>query len=129
MYLYAWKQGLKTTYYLRSRPATRIAKAASSTHAPRRRPAAPTPDPRRRQVACSLENPEILRGLPVSTQSNRRAHAARPGICLTLRPMRYPSFYEMYRAAIKNTWTVEEVDFSTDVGDLAQAHDRRPSAT
>lgn len=27
MYFYAWKQGLKTTYYLRSRPATRIAKA------------------------------------------------------------------------------------------------------
>ena len=26
MYMYAWKQGLKTTYYLRSRPATRIAK-------------------------------------------------------------------------------------------------------
>jgi ribonucleoside-diphosphate reductase alpha chain len=25
MYMYAWKQGLKTTYYLRSRPATRIA--------------------------------------------------------------------------------------------------------
>ncbi len=25
MYLYAWKAGLKTTYYLRSRPATRIA--------------------------------------------------------------------------------------------------------
>ena len=32
--------------------------------------------------------------------------------------MRYPAFYEMYRAAIKNTWTVEEVDFSTDVADL-----------
>lgn len=41
-----------------------------------------------------------------------------PGLCLTLRPMAYPSFFEMYRAAIKNTWTVEEVDFSTDVGDL-----------
>jgi ribonucleoside-diphosphate reductase beta chain len=41
-----------------------------------------------------------------------------PGMCLTLRPMRYPAFYEMYRAAIKNTWTVEEVDFSTDVADL-----------
>src|SRR6187402_1074770 len=41
-----------------------------------------------------------------------------PGMSLTLRPMRYPAFYEMYRAAIKNTWTVEEVDFSTDVGDL-----------
>ncbi len=26
MYMYAWKQGLKTTYYLRSRPATKIAK-------------------------------------------------------------------------------------------------------
>lgn len=42
-----------------------------------------------------------------------------PGMSLTLRPMRYPEFYEMYRAAIKNTWTVEEVDFSTDVGDLS----------
>ncbi len=26
----------------------------------------------------------------------------------------------MYRAAIKNTWTVEEVDFATDVGDLSK---------
>lgn len=32
--------------------------------------------------------------------------------------MKYPDFYEMYRNAIKNTWTVEEVDFSTDVTDL-----------
>ncbi len=37
---------------------------------------------------------------------------------LTLRPMKYPQFYEMFRAAIKNTWTVDEVDFSTDVADL-----------
>ena len=41
-----------------------------------------------------------------------------PGMDLTLRPMRYPVFYEMYRDAIKNTWTVEEVDFSTDLVDL-----------
>src|SRR5687767_12231805 len=41
-----------------------------------------------------------------------------PGHSLTLRPMRYPAFYEMYRAAIKNTWTVDEVDFSTDLADL-----------
>ena len=41
-----------------------------------------------------------------------------PGFELTLRPMRYPAFYEMYRNAIKNTWTVEEVDFSMDTGDL-----------
>ena len=41
-----------------------------------------------------------------------------PGFELTLRPMRYPQFYEMYRNAIRNTWTVEEVDFSGDVNDL-----------
>jgi ribonucleoside-diphosphate reductase beta chain len=49
----------------------------------------------------------------------RPARLLDPGLCLTLRPMAYPTFFEMYRAAIKNTWTVEEVDFSTDVGDLA----------
>jgi ribonucleoside-diphosphate reductase beta chain len=42
-----------------------------------------------------------------------------PGLCLTLRPMSYPVFFEMYRSAIRNTWTVEEVDFSTDTRDLA----------
>jgi ribonucleoside-diphosphate reductase beta chain len=41
-----------------------------------------------------------------------------PGLCLTLRPMVYPEFFEMYKGAVKNTWTVDEVDFSTDVGDL-----------
>lgn len=41
-----------------------------------------------------------------------------PGLNLTLRPMKYPSFYEMYRDAIKNTWTVEEVDLGSDVSDL-----------
>ena len=44
MYMYAWKQGLKTTYYLRSRPATRIAQATV---------AAPP-----QALACALENPE-----------------------------------------------------------------------
>lgn len=43
-----------------------------------------------------------------------------PGFDLTLRPMRYPQFYEMYRAAIKNTWTVEEIDFQIDLGHLNQ---------
>lgn len=45
MYMYAWKQGLKTTYYLRSRPATGIAKTTVSQ----------TPE---QTIACSLENPE-----------------------------------------------------------------------
>ena len=56
MYIYAWKRGLKTTYYLRSRPATRIAKATVETA----RGAAPPTGRRSRhgRRACSLENPE-----------------------------------------------------------------------
>lgn len=41
-----------------------------------------------------------------------------PGFNLTLRPMRYPVFYDMYKDGIKNNWTVDEVDFSSDVSDL-----------
>ena len=55
MYFYAWKKGLKTTYYLRSRPATRIAK---TTDGAGDRRAARTSTPTPRAVACSLENPE-----------------------------------------------------------------------
>ncbi|MCG5220021.1 ribonucleotide-diphosphate reductase subunit beta [Streptosporangium sp. KLBMP 9127] len=47
-----------------------------------------------------------------------------PGMDLTLRPMRYPDFYERYRAAIRNTWTVEEVDLNSDLADLAKMTDR-----
>ncbi|MEV4514404.1 ribonucleotide-diphosphate reductase subunit beta [Dactylosporangium sp. NPDC049525] len=39
---------------------------------------------------------------------------------LTLRPMRYPQFFDRFRDAIKNTWTVEEVDLHTDLTDLAK---------
>jgi ribonucleoside-diphosphate reductase alpha chain len=53
MYAYAWKSGLKTTYYLRSRPATRIARAAQAQTPI---PVQATPD--EDAVACSLENPE-----------------------------------------------------------------------
>ncbi|MGY0232997.1 ribonucleoside-diphosphate reductase subunit alpha [Longispora urticae] len=51
MYAYAWRAGLKTTYYLRSRPATRIAQTTVSS--------VPTIGPDADAVACSLENPEI----------------------------------------------------------------------
>ncbi|MET9623331.1 ribonucleoside-diphosphate reductase subunit alpha [Streptomyces sp. NPDC006464] len=56
MYAYAWKQGLKTTYYLRSRPATRIARAAQASTAAATIPVQQVADPD--AVACSLENPE-----------------------------------------------------------------------
>mgnify|MGYP001219178693 CR=1 FL=1 len=41
-----------------------------------------------------------------------------PGFNLTLRPMKYPQFFDMYKDAIKNTWTVDEIDFSDDLVDL-----------
>jgi ribonucleoside-diphosphate reductase beta chain len=56
--------------------------------------------------------------MTTATLERTRTHILDPGMDLTLRPMRYPVFYDMYRDAIKNTWTVEEVDFSTDLVDL-----------
>ncbi|WP_329532467.1 ribonucleoside-diphosphate reductase subunit alpha [Streptomyces sp. NBC_01450] len=57
MYAYAWKSGLKTTYYLRSRPATRIARAAQAQAQPEKIiPVQAIPD--EDAIACSLENPE-----------------------------------------------------------------------
>ena len=44
-----------------------------------------------------------------------------PGMDLTLRPMRYPGFYDRFRDAIKNTWTVEQVDLHSDLFDEAMA--------
>jgi ribonucleoside-diphosphate reductase alpha chain len=50
MYMYAWKRGLKTTYYLRSRPATQIAKTTVASAA--------TAQADAQALACSLENPQ-----------------------------------------------------------------------
>jgi ribonucleoside-diphosphate reductase alpha chain len=60
MYMHAWKKGLKTTYYLRSRPATKIAKTTVQS-APQRA-AAPAASESSvasstAAIACSLENP------------------------------------------------------------------------
>ena len=60
MYMYAWKTGVKTTYYLRSRPATAIAKTTvrkNETTTPQ------AEEPKKsytdaEAVTCSLENPE-----------------------------------------------------------------------
>ncbi|MEO5768771.1 MAG: ribonucleoside-diphosphate reductase subunit alpha, partial [Polyangia bacterium] len=66
MYFYAWKKGLKTTYYLRSRPATEIAKTVATRGADAGTPRTPPPGPKPASpdnaaaaaIACSLENPE-----------------------------------------------------------------------
>ena len=47
-----------------------------------------------------------------------RSNILDPGFDLTLRPMRYPQFLDMFDDAIKNTWTVDEIDFSDDLVDL-----------
>ena len=52
MYLYAWKVGIKTTYYLRSRPATRILQTTLTATEVEK---VYTDE---EALACSLENPE-----------------------------------------------------------------------
>jgi ribonucleoside-diphosphate reductase alpha chain len=66
MYFYAWKKGLKTTYYLRSRPATRIAKATVDAALSERPAEAPggsaqpsSSNSAVKAVSCSLENPDV----------------------------------------------------------------------
>jgi ribonucleoside-diphosphate reductase beta chain len=65
-------------------------------------------------------SPAILEAPLVTPASAATAQTSilDPGFNLTLRPMRYPEFYEMFRNAIRNTWTVEEIDFSDDIIDL-----------
>lgn len=64
MYMHAWKSGLKTTYYLRSRPATRINQTTSGADG---EPTGSPPDEEsadarsftdEEAIACSLEDPE-----------------------------------------------------------------------
>jgi ribonucleoside-diphosphate reductase alpha chain len=61
MYMYAWKQGLKTTYYLRSRPATKIAKTTVANAGTRANAATSNALASKSAgaagIACSLENP------------------------------------------------------------------------
>ena len=107
MYMYAWRKGLKTTYYLRSRPASKIAKTTVPV-----------------QGSAALAKPSLVRSKTrnparrASKPNGASTMILNPGFNLTLRPMKYPVFFEMFKTAIKNTWTVEEVDFSTDVTDL-----------
>ncbi|WP_133905297.1 ribonucleotide-diphosphate reductase subunit beta [Actinophytocola oryzae] len=67
--------------------------------------------------------------MPVTTPNSTLGNTARrqalldPGMDLTLRPMRYPLFYERFRDAIRNTWTVEEVDLHSDLADLDKLTD------
>ena len=61
MYLHAWKSGVKTTYYLRSRPATRINKTTTAGPAGGPDEGEPVEKPTftdAEAMACSLENPE-----------------------------------------------------------------------
>lgn len=37
-----------------------------------------------------------------------------PNLNLTLRPMKHPQFFDLYKDSIKNIWTTDELDFSLD---------------
>ena len=41
-----------------------------------------------------------------------------PDLNLTLRPMQYPEFFQLYKDSIKNIWTTDELDFSIDYEQL-----------
>lgn len=56
--------------------------------------------------------------MSVSHDNAQKEHLLDPGFSLTLRPMKYPQFYEMYLNGIKNTWSVDEVPFSVDIQQL-----------
>jgi ribonucleoside-diphosphate reductase alpha chain len=58
MYMYAWEKGLKTTYYLRSRPATAIKKTTISDDKAETKPDLKPVYTEAEAIACSLENPE-----------------------------------------------------------------------
>jgi len=65
MYMHAWKTGLKTTYYLRSRPATRINQTTTGGSEPsggngggQTAPVETRTFTDEEALACSLENPE-----------------------------------------------------------------------
>ena len=70
MYLHAWKSGLKTTYYLRSRPATRIQQATVAV-------ARPSTDPDETAVGLLAGEPRE----PARPASDRRDRADRRHAC------------------------------------------------
>jgi ribonucleoside-diphosphate reductase beta chain len=68
----------------------------------------------------TLTTPETPAGAGAPGYLIERRALLDPGMDLTLRPMRYPHFYDRFRDAIKNTWTVEEVDLHSDLKDLTR---------
>jgi len=78
---------------------------------------APHREPGRSAAAAATTATTATAGAGAAGARERGA-LLEPGLDLTLRPMRYPDFYDRYRAAIRNTWTVEEVDLSDDLVDI-----------
>ena len=85
MYLHAWKQGLKTTYYLRSRPATRINKTngtgSAEAQVPGRRVGATTSLPTATNTAPQVEQsetPKMRRSQPRALRPRRAPNSSDP---------------------------------------------------
>src|SRR5476649_507705 len=58
--------------------------------------------------------------MPIMNATTTKTSILDPGFELTLRPMKYPAFYDMYKDSIANTWSVEEISFSKDLMDLRE---------
>lgn len=54
----------------------------------------------------------------MNTDHQTKRNILDPGYCLTLRPMKYPQFFESYQNSIKNIWSVEEISFRKDLDQL-----------
>ena len=64
-------------------------------------------------VACSLESPAPAK--PVSKRYlGGTAMLLNSELDLTLRPMKYPEFFQLYRDSVKNIWSTDEIDFSVE---------------
>jgi ribonucleoside-diphosphate reductase alpha chain len=66
MYMYAWQKGLKSTYYMRSRPASKIAKTTIKyEEAPKKKEYT-----EEEVIACSLDNPASCEACQLSVRRN-----------------------------------------------------------
>jgi ribonucleoside-diphosphate reductase beta chain len=71
-------------------------------------------------IGATSDDREVMGSTDSATLLGQRRSLLDPGLDLTLRPMRYPEFYERYKDAIRNTWSVEEIDWTDDLVDIRQ---------
>ncbi len=127
MYFHAWKQGLKTTYYLRSRPATRIAKATVRGAASAANCRSPTRQPsggrgrvsrRGRRRLLAREPRDAARPASERQPSTVTARLLDPGFASRCGRWRTRVLRDVPRRASRTRGRSRRSTSPTDVGDL-----------